>query len=71
MTKNRLSERYLIGIAQRLSHLKVRLISDEDYIEYLCNQVYDFCIACINDANLDLGCPLLRSWYEKGLGWAE
>ncbi|CZT13552.1 uncharacterized protein RAG0_17041 [Rhynchosporium agropyri] len=60
---------YSMNVARTFLQLGTSLHSDAEYIEYLCNQVYKFCFACLKHANFDS--LLLRDWYEEKFGWSD
>ncbi|KAH7330017.1 hypothetical protein BKA65DRAFT_554017 [Rhexocercosporidium sp. MPI-PUGE-AT-0058] len=42
-----------------------------DRVHYICNQVYDFCFACLKHPKFDLRNHLLRYWYLQKRGWLD
>ncbi|KAH6694390.1 hypothetical protein BKA61DRAFT_258633 [Leptodontidium sp. MPI-SDFR-AT-0119] len=58
--------RYSMQVARAWLQLGTSSQFDVDYVEYLCNQVYNFCTACLQDSKSDLDRLMLRHWYEQG-----
>ncbi|KAL5313247.1 hypothetical protein ACEPPN_018980 [Leptodophora sp. 'Broadleaf-Isolate-01'] len=61
---------YSMNVARMFLQLRVPL-HNADRVDYLCNQVYNFCFACLKRPNYDLDCHLLRNWYDEKYGWFE
>lgn len=68
----RLCEKYShsMNVARAFLQLTVPL-HYTDRADYVCNQVYKFCFACLKRSNFDLDCDLLRYWFAKKYGWFD
>ncbi|KAH7418723.1 hypothetical protein BKA64DRAFT_635842 [Cadophora sp. MPI-SDFR-AT-0126] len=60
----------LMDVARTFLQLRL-LFHDADRIDYICNEVYNFCFACRKHPARDITCDLLRHWYIQKRGWFD